>query len=63
MCTLTVTYNSDNALATKMIELMHASGVFSFPAEREEELTAEEEKEAFLYTSRINAANMFSKYL
>lgn len=63
MCTLTVSYDSENVLAIKMIELMRASGVFSFPTDRKEELSAREEKEAFLYTSRINAAKNFSKYL
>ena len=29
----------------------------------EPELTQEQEREAFLYTSRVNAANMFAKYL
>lgn len=46
-----------------MIELMHASGVFTFSTDSNEDISEEEEKEAFLYTSRINAANMFSKYL
>lgn len=63
MCTLTVSYDSDNAFAVKIIELMRASGVFSFPKERKEDLSEAEEREAFLYTSRVNASNMFSKYL
>lgn len=30
---------------------------------QEEEWTEEEEREAFLYTSKVNAAKMFAKYL
>lgn len=63
MCTLTVSYDKDNAFAKQLVELMHTSGVFVFQDEDNTELSEEEEKEAFLQTSRINASKMFAKYL
>lgn len=60
MCTITVSYDSQNELAAKFIELMRLSGMFTIT---EDNMTEDEEKEAFLYTSRINAAKMFTKYL
>lgn len=63
MCTITLSYNADNQLANKLIDVIRESGVFVITQETEEEWTAKEEREAFLYTSRINASNMFAKYL
>ena len=60
MCTITVSYDSQNEMATKFIELMRLSGMFTIS---EDNMTEDEEKEAFLYTSRVNAAKMFAKYL
>ena len=35
MCTVTISYDPSNALAQKMIDLMHATGAFSFISEVE----------------------------
>lgn len=61
MCTLTISYDTQNALAVKLVELLHTSGVFAFT--EEDDMTEKKEKEAFLYTSRVNASKMFAKYL
>ena len=45
----------------ELIRKLIAAGVITYP--EWEEWTEEEEKQAFLCTSRANAAKMFSKHL
>lgn len=64
MSTLTVNYNPNNAFALSVIEMMRQSGVFDIVSETSTDaLPEEQEREAFLYTSKVNASKMFAKYL
>ena len=63
MCTVSFTYDARNAAARRMIAEMRKSGLFT------EQKTSKliggrrpfsEETEAFIYTSRHNAAKMFA---
>ena len=67
MCTMTIKFNQNNALAMSLINAMQQSGAFEILSTQTEEYedfsNEEEEREAFLHTSRVNAAKMFSKYL
>ncbi len=58
---MTISYDEQNAQIIGLIRQLLAAGVVTFPAW--EEWTEEEEKQAFLCTSRNNAARMFSNHL
>lgn len=64
---MTVKFNQDNALAMSLINVMQQSGVFEILSTQTEDYedfsNEDEEREAFLHTSRVNASKMFSKYL
>lgn len=61
MTTMTISYDEKNAQIIELIRKLIAAGVITYP--EWEEWTEEEEKQAFLCTSKANAAKMFSKYL
>ena len=61
MTTMTISYDEKNAQIIELIRKLIAAGVITYP--EWEEWTEEEEKQAFLYTSKANAAKMFSKHL
>jgi len=65
MSTVTLTYNSQDSFAQSVLEMIRKSGVFEMSDEMpvQEEWTQEEEREAFLHTSKVNASQMFAKYL
>jgi hypothetical protein len=65
MATLTITYDGRNKVARNVVELIRSLDVFhiSKPQTDETEWTAEQEREAFLYTSKMNAANIFADKL
>ena len=61
MATMTITYDGRSRVAQNVVELIRSLGdVFHITAEQpkasDREWTAEEEREAFLCTSRMNAA-------
>jgi len=57
--TISMTYNVNNVAATNMLRMLFAFGFFQLKEDRE--WSKEEEKEAFLCTSRLNSANILSK--
>ena len=61
MTTMTISYDEKNAKIIGLIRQLIAAGVVTFP--EWEEWTEEEEKQAFLCTSRNNATKIFSKEL
>ena len=61
MTTLTINYDETNVEVLNLIKLLLAAGVTAVPSD--EDWTEEEEKEAFLCTSKANASRMFAKYL
>jgi len=61
MTTMTISYDEQNAKIIGLIRQLIAAGVVTFP--EWEEWTEEEEKQAFLCTSRNNAARIFSNHL
>lgn len=63
MCTITLSYNANNTLASKLIDVIRESGVFEISQDHNEEWSKEDEREAFLHTSRVNASKMFANCL
>jgi hypothetical protein len=70
MATVTLSFDERNPLANKTMDYILSLGLFFASSSNrnsegkiERELTPEEEKEAFLYTSKINSAKMMAKYL
>lgn len=66
MATMTITYDGRSRVARNVVELIRSLGdVFHItteqPKEEIREWTAAEEREAFLYTSRMNAARWMSE--
>ncbi len=61
MTTMTISYDEKNVQIIDLIRKLIAAGAITYP--EWEEWTEEEEKQAFLRTSRANAAKMFSKHL
>ena len=61
MTTITINYDETNVEILNLIKLLLAAGVTAVPSD--EDWTEEEEKEAFLCTSKANASRMFAKYL
>ena len=65
MATMTISYDGRNRVAQNVVELIRSLDVFhiSEPKENEEERewTAEEEREAFLCTSRMNMARWLAE--
>jgi hypothetical protein len=61
MTTMTISYDEKNVQIIDLIRKLIAAGAITYP--EWEEWTEEEEKQAFLCTSRANAAKMFSKHL
>ena len=61
MTTMTISYDEKNAQIIEFIRKLIAVGVITYPDKKE--WTEEEKKQAFLCTSRANAAKMFSKHL
>jgi len=58
---MTISYDEQNAQIIALIQQLLAAGVIAYP--EWEEWTEEEEKQAFLCTSRNNAARLFSSEL
>ena len=58
---ITMSYNSDNRQAIDMLQLLLASGYFTI--QESAPWTAEEEKEAALYTSQVNAAHLIARHV
>lgn len=65
MSTVTLTFNPNNSFAQSVLEMIRKSGVFEVSQTMpvNEDWTADEEREAFLHTSKVNASKMFAKYL
>lgn len=61
MTTMTISYDEKNAKILELIRKLLAAGGITYPAW--EEWTEDEERQAFLCTSRNNAAKLFSKHL
>ncbi|MBR6899252.1 MAG: hypothetical protein IKN29_03050 [Bacteroidales bacterium] len=66
MATMTISYDGRSRVARNVVELIRSLGdVFHItteqPKEEYSEWTAEEEREAFLCTSRMNAARWMAK--
>ena len=58
---MTISYDEQNAQIISLIRQLIAAGVVTFP--EWEDWTEEEEKQAFLCTSRNNAARLFANHL
>ena len=71
MCTINMTFDVPDTQSMDIEALKQKINAFvqqliANPGKeltKAEELEAQEEKEAFLYTSRMNASKMFAKYL
>ncbi|MCQ2310609.1 MAG: hypothetical protein MJZ64_02530 [Paludibacteraceae bacterium] len=59
--TISMTYDVSNVNATNMLRMLFASGLFQLKDDKE--WSKEEEKEAFLFTSRLNSANILAKHV
>ncbi len=63
MATITITYDGRSKVAQSVIALIRSLDVFHISSpekEEEREWTAEEEREAFLCTSKTNMARIFA---
>ena len=60
MTTLTINYDETNVEVLNLIKLLLAAGVTAVPSTED---WTEEEREAFLCTSKANASRIFAKYL
>ena len=62
MCTVSFTYDAHNMQAQRMVDQLRESGLFkeNTPKKRLRNRRYSEETEAFIFTSRHNAAKMFS---
>jgi hypothetical protein len=72
MAILTLSFDEKNPLVKKTLDYILSLGIFVVVSKGKtsnkgkkitRELTAEEEKEAFLHTGKINSAKMIAKYL
>lgn len=65
MSTVTLTFNPNDTFAQSVLEMIRKSGVFevSQTTQVSDDWTEDEEREAFLHTSKVNASKMFAKYL
>ena len=69
MCTVTLEYNQNSALARRKLAALMATGLFHKVGETQQEPTPEEVeahrklRDAFLYASRIMSAKAFARYL
>ena len=66
MATMTISYDGRSKVAQNVVALIRSLGdVFHISAEQpktaDSEWTAEEEREAFLYTSKMNTARWLAK--
>ncbi len=58
---IVIKYNVENRQAVDMLQLLLASGYFTI--DEGAEWTKEEEREAFLYTSKVNASRLIAKHV
>ena len=69
MCTITLTYDQNNALARRKLAALLSTGLFVMKDQQQKPLTEAEEQahrediEAFLYTSKRNMSNIIARYL
>lgn len=69
MCTVTLSYDKNNALARRKLAALLNTGLFVKKDEEQQPLTEAEETahreeiEAFLYTSKKNMSNILGRYL
>lgn len=64
MATITLEYDTKNKAIKKLIDAILLLGAKKIDVdEKNDELTETEEKEAFLYNSKIFASRIFSKHL
>ena len=64
METITLQYDANNTQVQSILAMLRSIGLFKVSESTpSEEMTEEQEKEAFLYTSRVNASKIFSQYL
>ena len=69
MCTVTLSYDSNNALARRKLAALLNTGLFVKKQESERSLSEDEQKEhkqeveAFLYSSKRNMSNIIARYL
>ncbi|MDR3339419.1 MAG: hypothetical protein LBT25_04870 [Candidatus Symbiothrix sp.] len=71
MTTITLSFDERNPFAKKTMDYILSLGLFFVPSSKhiskegkiERELTPEEEKTAFLYTSKVNTSKIIAKYL
>lgn len=58
---ITMTYDVNDVHATNMLRMLFASGLFQ--VKDNGEWSKEDEKNAFLCTSRLNSAHILAKYV
>lgn len=69
MCTITLSYDHNNALARRKLAALLRTGLFVQtegdiqPVSEADEIAHHEEVESFLYASKKNMANIISRYL
>lgn len=66
METITLQYDGNNAQAQSIITMLRNIGLFKVCEKSKSastDLTEEQEKEAFLLTSKVNASKIFAQYL
>ena len=69
MCTVTLSYDQNNALARRKLAALLSTGLFvkkdmvQQPLTEAEEKAHHEEIAAFLYTSKKNMSNIIGRYL
>ena len=69
MCTVTLSYDQNNALARRKLAALLATGLFSQQTTDEDEPTPEaleeyrQEREAFLNHSKKSMSNVIARYL
>lgn len=60
---MTISYDARNKTARSIVEMLRSLDIFHVteqPKEEEREWTAAEEREAFLFTSRMNMARLMA---
>ena len=67
MSTITLQFEPTNTIAQSVVRMLRSIGVFKITEQEDsiDTLVDNEtaEREAFLYTSKVNASRYFSKYL
>ena len=63
MATITIEYDNKNEAAKTALERLFSKGLIREKRSVSVEWTKAEEREAFLHTSKVNAAKIFSKHL